>query len=190
MLAGVKWSTLFTVAGVTGLGIGGLGILMIKAMENKVTKSDFINLAMHKVKIQPKIVSMFGEPIEFGTTEFRDGWSRIGRDEIRLMVPIKGQNDTGKMYAYARHYDKKYKLAKLELSFEKIKGKRMILLDYGDQEPPDEKVPGQEFANKKMDPMSLVDVNKRNKSDQQSRRLQEAKRSIEVTKNSQSSEVN
>lgn len=138
----VQWPTLIGIAGGCGIGLGCMTLLLRKQVERVTNQSTFLKSAIDIMESQPAVMQLLGENRVIGRASLDDGFTKLGVQNVQVRVPVKGDNDTAQLYAYAfkSKVSKKYKLNKLEMTFEKIKGKRMILFESDvyedDLEPP------------------------------------------------------
>lgn len=135
-----KLSTLLAIAGGFGIGIGTLNILVNRQKDKFANQAVFIQKALDMFKSQPDSKKLIGESFEVGRASFKDNWSKMEQNQVRIRLPLKGENDDAYLYVYARkkHQMDKFRLFKLEATFGKIQGKRLVLLDRTDEEDPDE----------------------------------------------------
>lgn len=131
-----KMSTLLGVAGGCGVGVSAMLLLMNKQRDGFANQANFVQKAVQIMTEEHEVKQLLGEPILVGKASFNDGWSRLQRLNAQVRLPIKGQNDTAFLYAYARKKSDtgKLYLYKLEATFGKIQGKKLILMDRTNEE--------------------------------------------------------
>lgn len=158
----VRISTLLAVAGGGGVGIGVMALLLAGQKERFANQGGFVRSAIEIMGDQPAVVELLGGKFEVGRATFADGWSKMDNTQIRVQVPIKGEGDTAKLYAFARRKDKedKYRLFKLEMTFDKVEGKKLILLDLDEPGDPLEEATkgGERLDAQDRKPVSVKDV--------------------------------
>lgn len=95
----------------------------------------FVKTALDMVEKEPEVLDMIGQPYSLGKAKVLDLWFGFDTNNVKVRVPVKGANDTAFIYAFARKKDSKdkLKLFKLEMTFNKIQGKKMILFDVSDK---------------------------------------------------------
>lgn len=135
-----KLSTLIAVAGGLGIGIGVMTVLLRKETQKFAKHAAFVEKAVEIMKNQPQVKQLLGESVQIGQATFQDGWGKFDRNQVRLRIPVKGENDNAYLFAYARkkHKMDKFRLFKLEATFGKIEGKKLVLLDRTDEEDDNE----------------------------------------------------
>lgn len=146
MVSRVRLPTLIAIASGCGIGVGCMALLLNKEKERYINRSKFIDNAVNIAKDQEGVKGLLGETVEIGKASLVDGWSKMNSTEVRLKVPIKGTNDNADLYTFARKPKDgtKYKLIKLEMTFAKIPGKKVVLLDMdAESDPLDEPVTSQ-----------------------------------------------
>lgn len=150
-LARTKLSTLIAVAGGLGIGCGALALLLGREKDKYVNQAPFVNSAISIVKRESEVMNLLGDNLEVGPATLQDGWGRMEKTNIRVKVPIKGEKDKAQLFAYARRRKnvEKYKLFKLEMTFDKVKGKKLVLMDLGDLPPEEEEKEEKEEKEKK-----------------------------------------
>lgn len=138
MLSRLKTSTLTSIAGIGGLGIGVLVLLIGRERDANLSKSGFMKTAHDFVRSQPVVTDLLGASFELGKAKINDGWTQISGDHVQVRVPVKGDKDVGALYVYARREESKskYKLVKLEMTFDKVKNKKLLLLDRDNENTP------------------------------------------------------
>lgn len=117
---------------VTVLGGYGLGRLSLN-MEQSRHKSTFLKSAVALMEDEPKIKELLGEKYRIGSASLNDGFTKQEPKHVQLKLPVMGNNDNAFLYTYARRKseDEKFKLYKIEMTFSKVEGKKLILLDLG-----------------------------------------------------------
>lgn len=132
----LRWTTLLTIAGGLGIGIGGVSTLAYRQKGELLSKTSVVKSAIRIVKDQKEVLELIGKPesIDIGTINLNDGWTKLGSSKAQIKVPFKGEVDDGYLFAYARknQEDGKFRLFKLEMSLGKYKGKKLVLLDLDD----------------------------------------------------------
>lgn len=131
MLAKTKISTLMAIAGGGGIGVGIMALLLNKEQENFANQASFVQSAVSVVRGHSTVMDLLGNDFQVGRASLQDGWGKMGRKNIQVMIPIKGENDRANLFVYARKIDpkEKFKLFKLEMTFDKVKGKKLVLMD-------------------------------------------------------------
>jgi hypothetical protein len=126
-----SWPTLFAVAGGCGFGLAGMMFLTNKQRDSIANEAAFVKRAVDIMKSQQTVKELLGEDIKVGRITLNDGWGSIQRSQARLRVPIKGEHDNAYLYVYARKKEEKgiLELYKLEATFGKIAGKKLIIMD-------------------------------------------------------------
>lgn len=140
LLSKLNWSVMFAIAGSCGVGVGVMTLLLRDRRNEAMSKASFLKSAMKIANEQPQVVELFGGPLEFGRIDLHDGWSKVKPDLVQLRVPVKGENDNGNLLAYARMNTalNRFRLFKLEATFDKVKDKKLVLLDLA---------PGEEYED-------------------------------------------
>lgn len=139
-----KLATLAGLAGVAGMSVGCVTLLLRRERDNKANKSNFLLRAVELLKEQPVTKELLGDNLKIGRAKLDDGFGSADKFHVKIRLPIQGELDSAYLYAYARRKEEteRLRLYKLEATFAKVKGKRLILLDRTDQEdPPEEVVP-------------------------------------------------
>lgn len=133
----VRISTLLAVAGGGGVGVGVMALLLAGQKEKFANRGNFIKSAIEIMGDQPTVVELLGGKFEVGRATFADGWSKMDNLQIQVQMPIKGEKDSARLYAFARKKDDqdKYRLFRLEMTFDKVAGKKLILLDLEEFDP-------------------------------------------------------
>lgn len=131
MLSKTKISTLIAIAGGGGMGVGIMALLLNKEKENYANQASFVQSAVSLMKSQSKIMELLGDDFQVGRASLQDGWGKVEKSNIRVMVPITGTNDRARLFVYARRTNpgEKFKLSKLEMTFDKVQGKKLVLMD-------------------------------------------------------------
>lgn len=127
-------------------------LLLRQEKENYFNRGSFLGSAVSIVKEQPIITELIGEDIKLGRVSLKDGWGKMDQYQAQIKVPIIGDKDSGDLFAYARKKEKadKFKLYKLEMTFGKVKGKKLVLLDLDENVPEvDDKPPEKKPEKKK-----------------------------------------
>lgn len=135
-----KMSTLVKVAGTFGIGIGIMGVLLNRETNKLVNQAKFVQIAVETMKSQPTVKELLGSEITAGRATLNNDSGDLTKHNIKVVVPLKGENDSARLYAYARRKgdDDNFRLYKLEASFTKIEGKKLILMDRTNEEDIDE----------------------------------------------------
>lgn len=135
-----SWPSLIAAAGGASIGLGLMMALVNKQRDNQANQATFVNRAITIMREQETIKELLGDDIQVGRITLNDGWGRVQRLEAQLRVPLKGERDIAFLYAYARRKDEKdlLKLYKLEATFSKIAGKKLVLMDRTNQEDDDD----------------------------------------------------
>lgn len=124
-----KLAPLFVVSGAFGGAIGIYSLLMRRDKENVVNRGAFYVNAIKFAKENPVIVDQIGENITHGRAkiERNDSSNPLA---VQVKIPLKGDKDSGDLYAYAKKKDKtdRFKLYKLEMTFDKLIGKKLVLM--------------------------------------------------------------
>lgn len=128
--------TLVGIAGVGGMTVGTMALLLLRERDKSAAKARYIKDAITTLKNEPISKELLGDNIKIGAITLKDGWSEIDKLAVRLKIPVTGDIDKAFLYAYARRPDEeeRFRLYKLEAVFAKIKGKKLILMDRTDQE--------------------------------------------------------
>lgn len=131
-----SWPTLIAAAGGGGVGLGLMMLLTNRQRDKLANKATFLQRAIDIAKEQPKVRELLGEEIQVGKITLNDGWGKLQRLHVQLKVPVKGEHDFAYLYAYARRKsdEDKLKLYKLEATFNKIAGKKLIIMDRTNEE--------------------------------------------------------
>lgn len=130
-LLSIETGRYILVAGVLGIGIGGLGLLIKRKEQEVLEKSPFLIVARKIIQNQPEVKDLLGENIRFGHPSMDRKKAIISATEIKSFAPIKGDKDKGSIYFQASrpNEEQKFKLKRLEISFNKVKGKRLVIYD-------------------------------------------------------------
>lgn len=163
----VKIAHLVAIAGGCGIGLGCMVLLLRQQTERFANQAVFIQSALNIMEDQPAVKTLLGNSYQVGRATLKDGFTKVDRLNVRVRLPIKGDNDTAQLYAYAKkRYEKdKFKLIKLEMTFEKVRGKKLVLLDLDAPDPLDDllKTDGLSAENSKSDsPKKSTSDNKTN----------------------------
>lgn len=137
--------TLVTIAGGCGIGVGAMAVLLTKEQNKYAGKASFVHKAVELAQSQETVRNLLGDSIEAQRARIERNWGNgpVSRNHIKILVPLKGQKDTAQMFVYARRRDETCKLGlwKLEITFDKLAGKRLVLLDL----PGDETLPNDDI---------------------------------------------
>lgn len=130
MLSRVKIATLFSIAGGCGIGVGVM-VLLLRGQTNEfASKGLFVTTATKIINNQPQVDELLGKPFQLGRANLQDGWSKMEQDYVQVRIPVSGVKDKAIMWAYAkRQEDNKIQLVKLEMTFDKVPNKKMVLLE-------------------------------------------------------------
>lgn len=131
MLSKTKISTLIAVAGGGGVCVGVMALLLNKEKENYANQASFVQSAVSVMKNQPTVMELLGDDFQVGRASLQDGWGKMEKSKIRVMIPIQGASDKARLFVYARkkNPEDKFRLFKLEMTFDKIQGKKLVLMD-------------------------------------------------------------
>lgn len=129
---GSKWKVIAVATAATVFGGFGLGKLTIN-MDNTRSNVTFLKSVVALMEEEPKIKELLGEKYQIGSS-IQDDFTKQEPNHIQLKLPVTGKNDSAYLYTYARRKtpEEKYKLYKIEMTFSKVEGKKLILLDLGD----------------------------------------------------------
>lgn len=136
MLRRVKFSTLVAICGGGGLALAGMATLLNKESDKLASQAPFVKTALDMIEKEPEVLEMVGQPYALGKPQVMDLWlGKLDANNVKVRVPMKGSNDTAFIYAFARKKERKdkLKLFKIEMTFNKIKGKKMVLFDVEDK---------------------------------------------------------
>ena len=168
MAALPRVATLLAIAGGGGIAVGTMALLFYRKTESVATNSNFLLRAVDIIQEQPISRDLLGESIKIGKASFDSGWLR--QNDLKLTVPVKGDNDNALLIAYARRKDSesKFRLYKLEATFGKIAGKKLVLLDRTNEPDTDE---SEETTDKTSDGPKRDNKPAKEKEAQQERKL-------------------
>lgn len=143
MLSRVSKSSLLAVCGGCGIAVGAMAMVLNKESTKYANQASFVKTALDMVEKEPEVLEMVGQPYALGKAKVLDLWQGLDTNNVKVRVPIKGPNDTAFIYAFARRKEPKEKLRlfKIEMTFDKIQGKKMILFDVEDKSPEHDIVP-------------------------------------------------
>lgn len=127
----VKTVNLLAIASSLGMATGCMMLLVRREADKKTNQAAFLKSAIGIMDDQPVIKSLLGGEYQIGRASVTDGFTKLRKKHVQVLIPIKGSNDTACLYAHARRKeeDEIYKLYKLEMTFGKIENKKLILLD-------------------------------------------------------------
>lgn len=155
-----SWAVLTAVAGGFGLGIGAMSILLNKELDRSANQAMFVKKAIDIMRNEPQVEQLLGGSIEVGNAKLLGGWSKVDK-EVQIKVPIKGELDNAYLYAYGRRkkVEDRFKLFKIEATFDKVRGKKLVLLDHPDEEDKDDKDATAEKQEQEDGEKKLLDKN-------------------------------
>lgn len=120
-------------AGAIAVASLGVGQILIHHDAKKVQGS-FLRSAIALMREEPEVMKLLGEKFTIGSRSLTDDFTKREPNRLQLMLPIAGEKDNGYLFAYARRKTEgeKFKLYKFEMTFNKVKGRKLILLDLGE----------------------------------------------------------
>lgn len=126
-------------------------MLLTKERDKLVNQAGFVMNAVQRLKEQPITKEILGEDLKVGKASLTDGI--IDKHHVKVRVPVKGERDNAYLYVYARRKSEaeRLRLYKLEVTFAKVSGKKLVLMDRSEQEDPvDKEVAKQEVAKQEV----------------------------------------
>lgn len=131
MFRRLKMGTLVAVAGGCGVALASMAMLLNRESGKFANQAAFVKTALDMVEKEPTILEMIGQPYTLGQAKVMDLWLGSDVRNVKVRVPVIGTNDRAYIYAFARKKDTKdrLKLFKIEMTFDKIEGKKMVLFD-------------------------------------------------------------
>lgn len=130
---GSKLKAVLTVAGIGAVSLG-LGQIFIN-LDKKRIQGSFLKTALALMREEPEVKNLLGEKLTIGSRRaLSDDFTKREPKRIQLMLPVSGEKDNGYLFAYARRKteEEKFKLYKIEMTFNKIKNRKLVLLDLGE----------------------------------------------------------
>lgn len=126
-----SFTTLIVMATGCGMGVGAMWLVYKKEKENYTARGSFVPTAIKIVREQPMITEIIGENFKVGRPSLKDGWGKVDKYQAQVRVPVIGDKEKGDLFAYARKKDKteKFQLYKLEMTFDNVKGKKLVIMD-------------------------------------------------------------
>lgn len=141
-----SWPTLIAATGGASIGLGLMMALFNRARDNQANESTFVGRAITIMREQETFRELLGDDIQVGRIRLADGWCKVQPLEAQLRVPLKGERDTAYLYAYGRRKSQGelLKLYKLEATFGKVAGKKLVIMDRTNHEDDDDEDVGRE----------------------------------------------
>lgn len=131
----LKYPTLTLIAAGGFVGVSCMHLLLTNKMSEVAANQQFVVQAIELAKQQPELSKLLGS-YQVGQPNFRDGWSRVEQDQIKLMFPLKGDKDSGQLFTYARRIRDQdpMRLCKIEARFNSIQNRKLILFELSEEQ--------------------------------------------------------
>lgn len=130
-IARMSWPGLIGTAGIMGMLTAGAGILAHRERERFVEKTPFLKESLELIK-QPEVFELLGtEEPDISRPRLCGPFSKVDEHKVCLTVRLKGKKDKATLFLTATREstEEKYKVSKLELKFDSIKNKKLVILD-------------------------------------------------------------
>lgn len=144
----LKNKTLVPVAIGGFIGVSCMHFALSQKLSSVANQENFVLKAVEHTKQQQEVINILG-PFEIGRANVRDGWSKVETNHVKLRLPMKGEKDNGQLFTYAKRIDDlaPLQLYKIEVKFDSVVGKKLILYEQSD-EALKESVPHREETEK------------------------------------------
>lgn len=118
------------IAGVAGMAVGISGLLYHKACENSLKRAQFLQDAVAEMAKHEEVINLLGGEYKVGSVDRNDPWNKVEKSQTRFRLPIEGTKRNANLLIFAhRNDDEKIKIDRIEMMFDKIDRKRLLILD-------------------------------------------------------------
>lgn len=120
------------------IGLGGgtalfaLATYIKKSEQQKLDRTPFIASAVEYVKSQPTVMDLLGTKyLVIGQAKLLDRLRSRTRHQAAVKIPLEGDKDKSWLWIYAdrKQDQEKFKIFKMEMTFDKLKNKKLVILD-------------------------------------------------------------
>lgn len=122
-------------------GVFGVGTFSI-LLATKEKEFELKNLptcaktSLDVLKQKPAALKILGgDEIKTGWPSLTGGWDSLKANDVSMRMLVKGKSDKGYLYTYARREnpEEKFKMYKMEVVFDSVKDKKMVIWQSGDE---------------------------------------------------------